>query len=165
MLIPYDAMTTDMISDKKLNPVVTEIFLRVRKLIIYFAFITQSYFKVPQDVKLNSAPYFIAKTLNRLELPQIDFDHWLGTEFKGFNRIYRKCTANACSFAINDTTLWSDNTFCSKHNFLEVFTRVIMTIDKRIKNEKLQYQHYYQEKLINMIILQVKEYYFLIRVE
>lgn len=75
MLIPYDAMTTDMISDKKLNPVVTEIFLRVRKLIIYFAFITQSYFKVPQDVKLNSAPYFIAKTLNRLELPQIDFDH------------------------------------------------------------------------------------------
>ena len=46
-----------MINNKKLNPIVTELFIRDRKLIISIVFITQSYFKVPEDVGLNSTHF------------------------------------------------------------------------------------------------------------
>ena len=52
--IVFDDMIADMINNKKLNPVVTELFIRGRKLNISIVFITQSYFKVPKDVRLNS---------------------------------------------------------------------------------------------------------------
>ena len=54
ILIVFDDMIADMINNKKLNPVVIELFIRGRKLNIYIVFITQSYFKVPKDVRLNS---------------------------------------------------------------------------------------------------------------
>ena len=54
VLIIFDDMVTDMINDKKLNPIVTELFIRGRKLNISIVFIAQSYFKVPKDVRLNS---------------------------------------------------------------------------------------------------------------
>ena len=57
VLIVFDDMITDMINNNKLNPIVTELFIRVRKLNISIAFITQSYFKVPKDVRLNSAHF------------------------------------------------------------------------------------------------------------
>ena len=50
-------MIADMINNKKLNPAVTESFIRGRKLNISILFITQSYFKVPKDVRLNSAHF------------------------------------------------------------------------------------------------------------
>ena len=53
-----------MINNKKLNPIVTESFIRGRKLNISIIFITQSYFKVPKDVRLNSTHFFIMKVLN-----------------------------------------------------------------------------------------------------
>ena len=53
MLI-FDDMIADMINNNKLNPVVTELFIRARKLDISIVFITQSYFKVPKDVRLDS---------------------------------------------------------------------------------------------------------------
>ena len=49
MLIVFDVMIADMINNKKLNSVVTELFIRGRKLYIFLVFITQSYFKVPKD--------------------------------------------------------------------------------------------------------------------
>ena len=52
-------MIADMINNKKLNPVVIELFIRVRKLNISIVFITQSYFKVPKDVSLNSTHFFL----------------------------------------------------------------------------------------------------------
>ena len=59
VLIVFDDMIADMINNKKLNPVVTELFIRGRKLNISIVFITQSYFKVPKDVRLNSKHFFI----------------------------------------------------------------------------------------------------------
>ena len=56
-LIVYDDMISDMLSNKKLNPIVTELFIRGRKLNIYFVFITQSYFAVPKTIRLNSTTY------------------------------------------------------------------------------------------------------------
>ena len=55
ILIVFDEMIADMIHNKKLNSIVTELFIRGRKLNIYLVFITQSYFKVPKDVRLNSS--------------------------------------------------------------------------------------------------------------
>ena len=57
-----------MINDKKLNAVVTELETRGRKLNISIVFITQSYFKVPKDVRLNSTHFFIMKIPNKREL-------------------------------------------------------------------------------------------------
>ena len=68
ILIVFDDMVADMINNKKLNPVVTELFIRGRKLNISIAFITQLYFKVPKDVRLNSTHSFIMKIPNKREL-------------------------------------------------------------------------------------------------
>ena len=68
ILIVFDDMIADMINNKKLNSIVTELFFRGRKLNNSLAFITQSYFKVPKDVRLNTTHCFIAKIPNRREL-------------------------------------------------------------------------------------------------
>ena len=59
ILIVFDDMVADMLINKKLNPIVTELFIRDRKLNISLVFITQSYFAVPKDIRLNSTHYFI----------------------------------------------------------------------------------------------------------
>ena len=64
-----------MFSNKKFNPKVTELFIRGRKLNISLVFITQSYFAVPKNSKLNSTHYFIMKIPNKRELQQIAFNH------------------------------------------------------------------------------------------
>ena len=65
-------MIADMINNnKKLNPIVTSLFIRRRKLNIYITFITQSYFKVSKDVILNSVNFFIMKIPNKREIQQI----------------------------------------------------------------------------------------------
>ena len=60
-LIVFDDMIADMINNKKLNSIVTELFIRGRKLNIYLVFISQSYVKVPKDVRLNTTHFFIPK--------------------------------------------------------------------------------------------------------
>ena len=60
-LIDFDDMIADMINNKKLNSIVTELFIRGRKLNISLIFITQSYFKVPKNVRNNSTHFFILK--------------------------------------------------------------------------------------------------------
>ena len=67
-LIILDDMIADMINNNKLNPIVTELFIRDRKLNISIVFIMQSYFKVPKDVRLNSTHFFIMKIPNKREL-------------------------------------------------------------------------------------------------
>ena len=61
ILIVFDYMIVDMLNNKKLNSVVTELFIRGRKLNISLVFITQSYFVVPKNIKLHSTHYFIMK--------------------------------------------------------------------------------------------------------
>ena len=68
ILIVFDDMIADMLSNKKLNPIVTELFIRGRKLNISLVFITQCYFAVPKNVRLNSTHYFIMKIANKQEL-------------------------------------------------------------------------------------------------
>ena len=64
ILIVFDYMIADMINNKKLNLIVTELLIRGRKLNISLDFITQSYFKVPKDVRQNYTHFFIMKIPN-----------------------------------------------------------------------------------------------------
>ena len=109
VLIVFDDMIADMINNNKLNPIVTELFIRGRKLNISIVFITQSYFKVPKDVRLNSTHFFIMKIPNKRELQQIALNHSSDIDFKDFMNIYKKCTTESYYFLVNDTTLPSDN--------------------------------------------------------
>ena len=98
-----------MINNKKLNSIVTELFIRGRKLNISLIFITQSYFKVPKDVRNNSAHFFIMNFPNKRELMQIAINHSSDINTKDFIEIYRKCTDKPYSFLVIDTTLPSNN--------------------------------------------------------
>ena len=108
-----------MINNKKLNPVMTELFIRDRKLGISIAFITQSYFKVPKDVRLNSMNIFIMKIPNKREFQQIALNHSSDIDLKDFIEIYKKCTAESYSFLVTDTTLPSDDSLRFRKNLLK----------------------------------------------
>ena len=112
-------MIADMINNKKLNPVVTELFIRGRKINISIAFITQSHFKVPKDVKLNSTHFFIMKIPNERELQQISLNHSSDIDVKDFIKIYKKCIAEPYSFLVNDATLPSNDPLRFRKNLLE----------------------------------------------
>ena len=116
ILIVFDDMIADMINNKKLNPIATELFIRGRKLNISIVFITQSYFKVPKDVRLNSTHFFIMKILNKRELQQIALNHSADIDFKDFMKIYKECTKEPYSFLVNDTTLQSGNPLRFRYN-------------------------------------------------
>ena len=90
VLIVFDDKIADRINNKKLNPIVTELFLRGRKLNISIAFITQSYFKVSKDVRLNSTHFFIMNIPSKRELQQIAINHSSDVGFKDFMKIYKK---------------------------------------------------------------------------
>ena len=109
ILIVFDDMIADMINNKKLNSIVTELFIRGRKLNISLIFITQSYFKVPKDVRNNSAHFFIMKIAKKRELMQIAINHSLDVNTKDFIEIYRKSTDKPYSFFVINTTLPSNN--------------------------------------------------------
>ena len=81
VLIVFDDMIADMINNKKLNPIVAELFIRGKKLNISIVFIIQSYFKVPKDVRLNSTYFFIMEIPNKGELQQIALNHSSDIDF------------------------------------------------------------------------------------
>ena len=73
ILIVFDDMIADILSNKKFQAIIKELFIRCRKLNISLVFFTQSYFSVPKDVRLTSTHYFIMKINNRKELQILQF--------------------------------------------------------------------------------------------
>ena len=118
VLIIFDDVIADMINNNKLDSIVTELFIRVRKLNISIVFITQSYFKVPKDVRLRSTHFFIMKIPNKRELQQIALNHSSDIDFKDFMKIYKKYTKEPYSFLVNDTTLPSNDPLRFRKNLL-----------------------------------------------
>ena len=112
-------MITDLVQSKKLNSIVTELFIRGRKLNISLVFITQSYFKVPKHVRLNTNHFFITKVLSKRELQQIVVNHSSDISTENFVNIDRKCTVEPYSFFVNDTELASDNPLKFTNNLFE----------------------------------------------
>ena len=83
-------MIADMINNKKLNSKVTDLFIRGRKLNISLVFITQSYLKVPKDVRLNTTHFFITAVPNKRELQQIALNYSSDISSKDFVKIHKK---------------------------------------------------------------------------
>ena len=82
----------------KLNPVVTELFIRGRKLSISIVFVTQSYFKVSKDVTLNKTYFLVIKIPNKRELQQLALNYSSDVDFKDFMKIYKKYPAKSYFF-------------------------------------------------------------------
>ena len=98
-LIVFDDMIADMLNKKKINPIVTELFIQGKKLNICLVFFTQSCFAVLKN-RLNSTHKFIMKIPNKRKHQQIAFNHSLEFDFKDF-MIYKKFTAKSNSFLRN----------------------------------------------------------------
>ena len=118
VLIVFDDMKADMKSNKKLSPIVAELFLRERKLSISLVFISQSYFKVAKTIRLNETHYFIMKIPNKRELQQIAPNHLFDIDFKDFMKLYKGYTKDPYSFLVNDSTLSSDNSLTFRKSLL-----------------------------------------------
>ena len=110
IFIVFDGMFADMINNKKLNTIITKLFIRGRKLNIYLVFITQSYFKVPKDVRLNSNHFFVVKIPNKRKRQQIALNHSSDINSKDFIKIGKECTA----------TLATDNPIRFRKNIFNI---------------------------------------------
>ena len=119
MLIVFDDRIADMLSNKKLNPRVTLLFIRGKNLKIFLVFITQSYFTVPKNIRLNSLYNFIMRFPNKRELQQTVFNHSSDIDFQDFMTLYKKCTAKPYSFLVIGATLASDNLLRFRKNLSE----------------------------------------------
>ena len=92
VLIAFNDMISHVMSDKKAQQVLKDLFIRCRKLNISLCFLTQSYFSVPKDVRLNCTHYIIFKLNNKRELKNIAINHSADIDYKDFVNIYRNCT-------------------------------------------------------------------------
>ena len=119
ILIIFEDMFVDMLSNKKLNLIVTQSFIRGRKLNISLAFITQSYFAVLKSIRLNSTHYFIMKIPNKSDFQQIAFNYSSDIDLKDSMNPDKKCTAKPYSFLVIDATLPSDNPLYFRKNLSE----------------------------------------------
>ena len=108
ILIVFDDMIAGIRTNKEFKAIVKELFIRCRKLSISLVFITQSYFSVPKDVRLNST-HLIVKIINIRELQNTAINHSADTEYNDFMEIYRKCTGEPFIFLTTDTTLTASN--------------------------------------------------------
>ena len=91
-------MIANMLRNKKINTIITELFIRDRKLNISLVFITQSYFAVPKNIRLHSTHYFFMKIRNKRELQQIAFNHSSDIGFRNSMNLYKECIAKPYSF-------------------------------------------------------------------
>ena len=98
ILIIFDDMIADIMTNKRFQGIKKELLIRFRKLNISLAFITQSYFSVPKDVRLNSTHYLIMKINNKRELQNIAINHSADVDYQDFIKIYRECTKEPYNF-------------------------------------------------------------------
>ena len=104
-LVAFDDMIADIITNEKFQAIIKELFIRCRKLNISLVFITQSYFSVPKDVRLNTTHCFIMKINNKRELKNIAINYSADIDYQNFKKIYREWTKESYNFLTIDTTL------------------------------------------------------------
>ena len=111
----FDDIVSHVMSNNKAQQVLKELFIRCRKLNISLCFLTQSYFSVPKDVRLNCTHYIIFKLNNKRELQNTAINHSPDIDYKDFVNIYRNCTKEPYNFFTIDTAHPVDKRF--KKNF------------------------------------------------
>ena len=119
VFIAFGDMIADILSNKKLNPIATELFIRSRKLNISLIFMTRSYFAVPKNIRLNSTHYFVMKLSSKQELQQNAVNHSSNIDFQDFISVCKKCTEKSYPFLVIDTTLASNNPLRFRMNLSE----------------------------------------------
>ena len=112
-------MIADIMTNKKFQSIIKELFIRCRELNISLVFITQSYFSVPKDVRLNSTHYLVMRINNRKELQNIAINHSADIDYKDFIKIYRECIKEPYSFLTIDTTLPASNPLRFRKNMFD----------------------------------------------
>ena len=120
-LIVFDDMIADIMTNKKFQAIIKELFIRCRKLNISLVFITQSYFSVPKDVRLNSTHYLIMKINNKRELQNIAINHSADIDYKDFMKICRECTKEPYNFLTIDATLPASDLLRFRKNLFDSY--------------------------------------------
>ena len=117
-LIIFDDMIADIMTNKKSRAIIEELFIRCRK--ISRVFITQSYFSVTKDVRLNSTHYLIMKINNKRELQNIAINHSADIDYQYFIKIYRECTREPYNFFDSRTTLPANDPLGFRKNLFDL---------------------------------------------
>ena len=120
-LIVFDYMIEAIMGNKKFQAIIKKLFIRCRKLNISLVFITQSYFSVPKDVRLNTTHYFIMKINNKRELQNIAINHSADIDYQDFIKIYRECTKEPYNFLTIDTTLPASDLLRFRKNLFDSY--------------------------------------------
>ena len=143
LFIFFDDMIASIMANKQFQAIVKELFIRCRKLNISLAFITQSYFLVPKDVRLNSTHFLIIKITNKRELQNIATNRSADIDYNDFVNIYRECTRKPYSFLTIDTTLPASNSLRFRKNLLPSYKMTVIDqikiLDDKIKSNQGQY--------------------------
>ena len=119
ILIVFDDMIADIMTNKKFQSIIKELFIICRKPNTSLVFVTQSYFSVPKDVRLNSTHYLIIKVNNKKELQNIAINHSADIDYKKFIKMYRECTKEPYNFLAIDITLSSSNPLRFRKNLFD----------------------------------------------
>ena len=115
-IVVFDEMIADVMTNKKFQAIIKELFIRCRKLNISLLFISQSYFSVPKDVTLNLTHYLIMKINNKKELQNIATDHSADIDCKDYLKFYKECTREPYNFLTIDTALPASNSLRFRKN-------------------------------------------------
>ena len=121
ILIVFDDIIAEIMSNKKVHAIIKELFIRCRKLNILLVFITQSCFFVPKDVRLNSTHYLLIKINSRKELQNIAINDSAVIYYKDFMKLYRECTREPHSFWTIDTTLPASDPLRFRKNLFDSY--------------------------------------------
>ena len=114
-------MIVDITRNEKFQTIIKKFFIRRRKLNISLVFITQSYFSIPKDVRLNSTHYFIMKINNKRELQNIAINHFADIDYQDLMKIYKECTKELFNFLTIDTTLAVSNPLRFRKNLFDFY--------------------------------------------
>ena len=121
VLIVFDDMIADIMTNKKFQSIIKELFIRCRKLNVSLVFITQSYFSVPKDVRLNWTQHLIRKINNKRELQNIAINHYADIDYHYFIKNYRECTKKTFNFLTIDITLPASDPLRFKKNLFDSY--------------------------------------------
>ena len=120
-LIAFDYRIADIMTNKKFQAIIKDLFIRYIKLNISLIFNIQSYFSVPKDARLNTTHFFIMKINNRIEFKNIVTDHSADIQYNDFKKIYRECTKEPYNFLTIDTTLPASDPLRFRKNLFDSY--------------------------------------------
>ena len=123
ILIVFDDMIADITTNRRFQALIRELFIRCRKLNISLVFITQSYFSVPKDVRLNSTHYLIVKINNKRKLQNIAINHSADIDYNDFMKVYRECTKEPINFLTIDAMLPASDPLRFRKNLFDSYVR------------------------------------------